>query len=184
MFGRLAAAALLFSTASAMAAGETRDLVFATRDLDAETRHIAGETRDLVFLIEDVIKVTETSEEITIALPADILFDFDKADIRPDAAAALSSAADLLRQGVKGAVTVAGHTDAKGSDDYNLKLSEKRAESVKAWLVEQGGLGDLEFRLEGHGEARPVAPNAAPDGADDPAGRQRNRRVEIVYRKA
>ena len=77
---------------------------------------------------------------------------------------------------------VEGHTDAKGDDAYNQRLSDRRADSVRQWLARQR-LGSLKFSAKGFGETQPVAPNTKPDGADDPDGRQKNRRVEIVIGK-
>ncbi len=113
---------------------------------------------------------------IVIDLPADVLFDFDKATIRPDAEPALARAAELLKSYPRAQVSIGGHTDAKGDDAYNEGLSLRRARAVADRL--QGPAG-RSLKAEGFGERRPVAPNVKPDGADDPAGRQKNRRVEI-----
>ena len=113
---------------------------------------------------------------IVIDLPADVLFDFDKATIRPDAEPALARAAELLKSYPRAQVSIGGHTDAKGDDAYNEGLSLRRARAVADRL--QGPAG-RSLKAEGFGERRPVAPNVRPDGADDPAGRQKNRRVEI-----
>jgi outer membrane protein OmpA-like peptidoglycan-associated protein len=112
-----------------------------------------------------------------VALPADVLFDFDKADVRADAVAALAHLATLIRAYPSGRVDLEGHTDAKGEAAYNQRLSLRRAESVKRWLVEQEGIAADRFITHGLGEARPVA------GNEDEAGRQRNRRVEVVIHK-
>jgi outer membrane protein OmpA-like peptidoglycan-associated protein len=71
-----------------------------------------------------------------------------------------------------------GHTDGKGNAGYNQKLSEQRAASVKKWLLGDGVVTPMMTR--GYGKTRPIAPNAKPNGADDPVGRQKNRRVEIT----
>jgi outer membrane protein OmpA-like peptidoglycan-associated protein len=141
---------------------------------------------DLVYTVEDLagavldLQVEETDTEIRIDLAADVLFDFDKAEIRPDAQSALHRAAEIIRENAKGVVRVEGHTDSKGSDSYNQKLSERRASSVKDWLVTREGLASVRFTTSGFGARNPVAPNTRPDGSDDPAGRQKNRRVSIV----
>jgi outer membrane protein OmpA-like peptidoglycan-associated protein len=67
--------------------------------------------------------------------------------------------------------------------DYNLRLSQSRAESVEYWLIEREGLPGVGFTARGFGATRFAAPNAKADGSDDPAGRQRNRRVEIIIQK-
>jgi outer membrane protein OmpA-like peptidoglycan-associated protein len=144
---------------------------------------------DLVFRVVDLggkiedLKVKETGEEIRIELAADVLFDFDKADLRPAAQETLKKAADFIRQRAKGTVRIEGHTDSKGNDAYNQKLSERRAASVKAWFTDKEGLGKVQFATQGFGAKKPVASNTKPDGSDDPEGRQKNRRVEIVIKK-
>jgi len=89
------------------------------------------------------LTVTETATQIHIQMAADILFDFDKADIRPSAAQALHQAAELIRTQASGAVRVEGHTDAKGSTAYNQRLSERRANAVRLWLVQREGLAPV-----------------------------------------
>ncbi len=113
-----------------------------------------------------------------IEMLADALFDFDQALLRPDAVQTLSSVGPMLKEQGDHPVTVEGHTDAKGSDDYNERLSLRRAASVRDWLVAEGYVRSAAVR--GLGEARPVAANEHGDGSDDPEGRQRNRRVEIL----
>jgi photosystem I P700 chlorophyll a apoprotein A2 len=121
--------------------------------------------------------------EIRITLSADVLFDFDSAELRADATAQLRKVAQVIKSHPKAPVTVEGHTDGKGADVYNLSLSEKRAAAVKQWLVTEGGTEAARVTTRALGETRPVAPNTRPDGSDDPGGRQKNRRVEIVLRK-
>ena len=144
-------------------------------DLLFKVENLAGKIQDL--------QVKETDLEIRIELAADVLFDFDKADIRPDAQNALKQAADIVRDKAKGTVRVEGHTDGKGSESYNQKLSDRRANSVKDWFVKKEGLKNVKFSIRGFGAKNPVAPNTKPDGSDDPDGRQKNRRVEIVISK-
>jgi len=144
-------------------------------DLIFKVENLAGKVQDL--------QVKETDLEIRIELAADVLFDFDKADIRPDAQNALKQAADIVRDKAKGTVRVEGHTDGKGSESYNQKLSDRRANSVKDWFVKKEGLKNVKFSTRGFGAKNPVAPNTKTDGSDDPDGRQKNRRVEIVISK-
>jgi outer membrane protein OmpA-like peptidoglycan-associated protein len=86
----------------------------------------------------------------------------------------------LARSSVSSAPTLAL---PGGGDAYNQKLSERRAASVKQWLTEKEGLDTVKLSTQGFGAKRPVAPNIKPDGSDDPEGRQKNRRVEIVLAK-
>jgi outer membrane protein OmpA-like peptidoglycan-associated protein len=122
------------------------------------------------------LNARRTDGAIVIDLPADVLFDFDKATIRPDAEPALTRAGELLKSYPDARIVIGGHTDAKGDDAYNDDLSLRRARSVADRLRAAAGRAP---EVEGYGERRPVAPNARPDGADDPEGRQKNRRVEI-----
>lgn len=144
----------------------------------------------LVFRVEALggkvqdLQVKETGQEIRIDLAADVLFDFDKADLRPAAQQTLHQAAGIIQKKAKGVVRIEGHTDSKGNDAYNQKLSERRAVSVKNWFIDKEGLGSVQFTTQGFGAKKPVAPNTKPDGADDPDGRQKNRRVEIILKKS
>ena len=112
-----------------------------------------------------------------------MLFDFDKANIKAQAAVTLKQAASVIRDKAKGVVQIEGYTDAKGSDAYNQRLSGQRATAVKTWLINKEGLKNVKFETHGFGAKKPVAPNTKPDGSDDPAGRQKNRRVEIILKK-
>lgn len=117
-------------------------------------------------------------QQIHVALPADTLFAFDRADIAPAATANLDKLLALLKQ-TTGPIKLLGYTDDKGDEAYNLSLSQRRADAVAVWL---GARGIASERLlpEGRGEADPVAPNSKADGSDDPDARQRNRRVEVI----
>lgn len=156
---------------------------------DSGTRELQFKVRDLVFVVQDIggkvmdLKVKETTTEIHIELAADVLFDFDKAEILPKASDALKQAAAVIREKAKGVVRIEGHTDAKGSDAYNQKLSQRRANAVKDWLIGKESLKNVNFAVSGYGATKPVAPNTKPDGSDDPEGRQKNRRVEIIMKK-
>ena len=119
-------------------------------------------------------------QAIVIDLASDVLFDFDKFTIKPDAATTLAKVAVLIREKAKGNVLIEGHTDAKGSEAYNQVLSEKRAEAVKSWLTKMHGIKPGILKTKGWGEQKPVAPNTKEDGSDNPEGRARNRRVVIT----
>lgn len=110
---------------------------------------------------------------------ADALFEFDKDTLTPDAEETLKALVPLLAKAGKHPASIEGHTDARGADDYNQTLSEKRARTVKDWLAAKGAVAAA-TAIRGWGERKPVAPNAKPDGSDDPQGRQKNRRVEVI----
>ncbi len=131
----------------------------------------------------DGLTVKETETELRLLLAADVLFAFDKAELRPEADATLSQAADLIGQRGVSLVRIEGHTDSKGSPTYNQRLSQRRAESVRRSLAARG-LSRVTFQVQGFGATRPAAPNARPDGSDDPEGRARNRRVEVIMSTA
>ncbi|MDO9635542.1 MAG: OmpA family protein [Thiobacillus sp.] len=102
----------------------------------------------------------------------DVNFDFDKASLRPQAYPKLDAAAESLKAWGDGKVEVAGHTDSRGSEAYNMGLSLRRAESVRDYLVTKGIPSDR-LVIKGYGESQPVADNATDEG------RFQNRRVEL-----
>ena len=122
-------------------------------------------------------------DEIRVSLSGDVLFAFDKWDIMPEAEATLMKLAKAIKKFGKSRIIIEGHTDSKGSNSYNLSLSQKRAESVKKWFLKRGNLKKVNFQVTGYGEAKPVARNTHPDGSDNPEGRAKNRRVEIRIKK-
>ncbi|HWL47667.1 MAG TPA: OmpA family protein [Sphingomonadaceae bacterium] len=95
-----------------------------------------------------------------------------------DARARLDALADSRTMRAGGPIVLRGHSDSRGHDGDNLIASRKRAEAVRAYL-ESKGVPRARITIIALGEARPIAPNAHADGSDDPAGRARNRRVEI-----
>lgn len=144
---------------------------FELQDMDEETRVKTESTLSELGARQD-------NGRIIVNLPSDVLFDFDKADIRADARSSLTKLAQVLTAMDKSDVQIIGHTDAKGSDAYNDRLSERRAASVKTWLSEYGVMSKM--TTTGKGERFPVAPNQTMSGGDDPQGRQKNRRVEFI----
>jgi outer membrane protein OmpA-like peptidoglycan-associated protein len=149
-------------------------------DLDA---HRVG--LDLDAFIEDLsgdLYVESSEEEVEINVDADVLFEFGSADLTPAADEVLRRAAEQVAElGTnRGELLVIGHTDAIGSPESNLELSERRAQTVRDRLE---GLLDGNFSLvvEGRGETEPIAANTNADGSDNEAGRALNRRVEIRF---
>ena len=107
-----------------------------------------------------------------------INFDFDKSNIKREFVPVLDEAAQILKDNPSVKVTIEGHTDSIGTDAYNEKLSERRANAVKHYL-ESKGVTASRLDAVGKGEGDPVAPNTKPDGKDNPEGRAKNRRVEL-----
>ena len=119
---------------------------------------------------------------LVLYLP-DVLFEFDRADLTDAANAKIAAVAEIVvRLAPERNLSVEGHTDAVGDEEYNLELSLRRAIAVSDAL-QAGGVAAERLRTVGHGERFPVAENRTPDGRDDPAGRAANRRVEVVIER-
>ncbi len=118
---------------------------------------------------------TPTNEKITFA--ADAFFDFDKSTLKPEGRAKLDDLVGKLGAINLEVIIAVGHTDSIGTVAYNQRLSVRRAESVKAYLVSKGVEANRIY-TEGKGKSQPIAPNTI-NGHDNPAGRAKNRRVEI-----
>jgi hypothetical protein len=126
--------------------------------------------------VTEITNLKETSRGLVISL-SDILFDVGKASLKPGAEASVRKISAVLQQYPNHQISVEGYTDSQGSDTFNQKLSEDRANSVKQILI-GGGVDPVLISSKGFGKAKPVASN------DTPEGRQANRRVEIVVEGA
>lgn len=125
------------------------------------------------------VRVFADQKSTAYQVCADVLFAFNKAELRASGKTALRQVAKSLKQRFAGRpIQVDGHTDSKGADAYNQGLSERRARAVARFLATQG-IPASQIKERGYGETQPVAPNARPDGSDDPSGRRRNRRVVV-----
>jgi len=119
------------------------------------------------------VEVDRRGDDIVLNMPGDITFPFDSAEIQSRFYPVLNDVAATLSEYNQTTVGVVGHTDSVGSDSYNLALSERRAESVAAYLVRNGVIAERIY-IDGRGEAQPIASNQTEEG------RAQNRRVEIV----
>ena len=106
-------------------------------------------------------------------------FEYDSAALTASAMQALDAVAGRISRAGDRKFEVAGHTDAKGTEEYNDRLGQRRAISVIEYLTRRG-VPAAQLVIRSYGETRPIAPNTKPDGSDDPEGRALNRRVEIV----
>lgn len=97
-----------------------------------------------------------------------------------DNPAELEKAVDFVKKNSGAYITVTGHTDGKGTDQYNKSLSGRRANAVKEYLIDQKAIDRKKIKAKGLGAKEPIAKETTPDGQDDPAGRAKNRRVEII----
>lgn len=117
--------------------------------------------------------------DVLISLSGDILFDFDKWNIKKGAEDMLNKLAGAITELNKQHILIEGHTDSKGAESYNIKLSYNRAAAVKDWFILNHDMAGKQFKVKAYGEAKPVALNTKPDGSDNPEGRAKNRRVEM-----
>jgi outer membrane protein OmpA-like peptidoglycan-associated protein len=149
--------------------------------IDVEARVL-----DLVFRTgrvsggKDTATISESPGTTEVDLAADVLFAFNSDRLSPAAQAELQETAKLIRERAKGPIRVEGHTDSVGSPSYNLGLSQRRAEAVRAALERLLAGRPTQFQVRGFGASKPIAPNRNPDGSDNPKGRQRNRRVTVA----
>lgn len=126
----------------------------------------------------DTILVLDRKERNKIFVLENIYFGYDSADIRRDAARELDKLVVLLNDNTDLRIEMGSHTDSVASDAYNIELSQRRAESTVNYLI-RNGIDPARLVAKGYGESKPIARNTNPDGSDNPAGRQRNRRTEF-----
>jgi outer membrane protein OmpA-like peptidoglycan-associated protein len=107
-----------------------------------------------------------------------IYYDFDKATLKSESKPGLDTLVMFLEDNPQLIVEISAHTDSVGSDAYNRRLSQRRAESVVDYLTDQG-IDTARLKAKGYGESDPIAPNTKPDGSDNPEGRAQNRRTEF-----
>lgn len=108
-----------------------------------------------------------------------IYFDFDKSNIRNESVVELNKLLLFLNNNPTVSVEISGHTDSRGTDEYNERLSRDRAKSVVKWLNDRD-IAPKRILPKGYGERKHIAPNENPDGTDNPEGRQMNRRIELT----
>lgn len=118
------------------------------------------------------VSVTRVGNDIILNMPGNVTFATDSSDINARFYDVLNSVAIVLKEYDKTLIDVTGHTDSTGSDQHNMELSQRRANSVSSYLIGQG-LNSQRFYITGAGESQPIASN------DTAQGREQNRRVEI-----
>jgi outer membrane protein OmpA-like peptidoglycan-associated protein len=114
-------------------------------------------------------------EPVLLRLPSDVLFDFDSAQLKPDAGQLLSQAIGLITKYPQADIQIDGYSDSFGKPDYNLTLSQQRAEAVQEWLQQHVTQSGYKFRSQGHGSANYVVSTQGSIEQQQP-----NRRVEIL----
>lgn len=118
------------------------------------------------------VDVQRQGDEILLTMPNSITFAFDSAAVQPTFFPTLTNVANTLNQFPKTVVNIIGHTDSTGTDQYNMSLSQRRAQAVSSFLVQQN-VNAMRMTTAGMGESQPIASN------DSEQGRAQNRRVEI-----
>jgi outer membrane protein OmpA-like peptidoglycan-associated protein len=146
------------------------------RTQEADAAHLAAassaqQTAELQRQI-DAMQAKPTDRGLVVTL-GDVLFDTGRAGLKPGATSNLNKLVAFLNQYPDRTVVIEGYTDSVGGEDYNQGLSERRADSVKSYLAAQG-ISSIRLSALGKGESEPVA------GNDSAAGRQQNRRVEVI----
>lgn len=128
---------------------------------------------ELTATLSRLTQVREEARGVIVTLPGNIYFNVNKADVKPTMQLQLTKIAKALAAVPDQKLLIEGHTDSDGSSEYNLSLSESRAQSVQKILL-AGGIAAERMDIKGYGESKPIADN------DTPAGKAQNRRVEIV----
>lgn len=182
---RLAAATGLAGAVSVLAAATAlaTPAVLGQESTEPQVRDLQFRVRDLTYKVsalDNSERVEETPEQTSVTLSADVLFEFDQAELTPAAGQRLDDLADDLNELGPREIAIGGHTDGKGEPAYNQDLSVRRARAVQAALADRLD-GEFTFTVNGYGESEPVAANEKDDGSDNPEGRALNRRVEITY---
>ncbi len=119
------------------------------------------------------VRVVRNGDQIELIMPGNITFDLNQSSIKPSFVDTLDSVSLVLKEFDKTIIQIEGHTDSSGSNSYNQLLSERRASSVRDFLLNQG-IEPKRTRAVGYGERSPLASN------DNAAGREQNRRVELT----
>jgi len=129
-------------------------------------------------IVLDTVLVLDKVEINKIFVLENIYYDFNKHNIREDAAVELDKLVQLLIDNPEIKIELGSHTDSIDDNSYNLQLSQRRAESAVRYIV-QHGIAPDRLVARGYGEEKPIARNTNPDGTDNPVGRQKNRRTEF-----
>lgn len=135
------------------------------RQMDQRAEEIAKEL--------DGVTIQRVEEGIAVSFDSGILFDFDSSILRPEARQNLRKLAQIMSEDDETELMIVGHTDSVGNENYNMRLSLRRAESAANYMISQG-LSERRVSVEGRGEYEPIATN------ETDAGRQENRRVEVA----
>ena len=159
-------------------AQEKLDTEMAKKDSDPDIKEDVEETSEPSNVEKDQNNSKEVPKTNKHLVLDNSLFDYDKSSLGSKAIAPLKILVEYLKENPEKKAEIIGHTDNKGSKNYNLKLSKRRSQSVADYLINQG-IDRKRLVVLGHGEEKPIAANQLPDGTDNPEGRKLNRRIEI-----
>ena len=137
---------------------------------------VAGVGAYLLLRRRKPVPIVENTDEVLKDVFDNLNFEFGKAEIKKESLPYLDTLAETILKAKNWKLDIEGHTDEKGSDEFNMKLSQSRADSVKKYLVSKGISADL-ITAKGFGETKPLVPN------DSDANREKNRRVEFKITK-
>jgi outer membrane protein OmpA-like peptidoglycan-associated protein len=165
----------LSQTRSALAASQRIGEATAEQLSTEQEARAAAEKRaaDAQAALAKLAAVKEEPRGMVITLSGSVLFASNRAVLLPEARTRLDQVAEVLLTSRERKLTVEGHTDSQGSVNFNLDLSQRRADAVRSYLVERGYQGDL-IQAHGLGKGNPIADNGSAEG------RANNRRVEII----
>lgn len=157
------------------------DLVVQDKHSDKQFIEKVIEQESQLIDMPDNVELEIVGTEVTMLVPDDILFDYDKYDLKKEAKETLDEISDVLASSFNKKefdIVINGHTDNSGSKEYNKKLSKQRADEVKKHFDEKLNSKEIKFTTEGYGDEKPIASN------DTEKGQAKNRRVEIVINLA
>jgi len=176
--------ATVFAENDPQAALATKRAELERQRLELEKKSLALQQKELdLEKARQEFQEQQSGRSLSMNLSGDVLFDYDKATLRPEAEQALKKVAVVLSQFPESQVTVEGYTDAKGTQAVNMQLSRERAQAVKDWLVKNGDIAASNISTKGFGEQYPVAANSEANGTDNAVGRALNRRVSIIVER-
>lgn len=155
------------------------DVIESTKRLiDAKYRYTRLDSERIVITlineIDEVIKIAENENFII----SKVLYEYRSSEINEEAAKELDKLVIILKKNKDIGVELSSHTDSKGTDSYNMTLSQKRANKAVEYVLSKG-IDKKKIIAKGYGETQPVAPNELPNGKDNPDGRAKNRRTEF-----
>jgi outer membrane protein OmpA-like peptidoglycan-associated protein len=169
-----------------LASARTRELSVARADANAAAAAAQRAEDQAAAARYDALNMRQQLAELqaketqrgTVVTLGDVLFETGRAELKPGATRSLDQLAQVLRNDSRATVSIEGHTDSVGSRDFNIDLSQRRAEAVRAYLVGTGGVAGSRITVRGMGPDFPVADNASM------SGRLQNRRVEVIVQNS